>query len=345
MPSIPSIPKKPSDHPAVPPRKVGVLLLNLGTPDDTDFWSMRRYLKEFLWDKRVIETPRIVWWLVLNLIILNTRPQKSGATYRKIWDYEKGDSPLRLIAKSQAEKLAKRFAGSEVIVDFAMRYGNPSTEAKIKALKEQGCDRILLFPLYPQYSAPTTATANDKAFDVLKSMRWQPAVRTVPAYFDDPAYIKALAASVSAQLAGLDFEPEKIVTSYHGMPQSYLEAGDPYHCQCIKTTRLLALEMGLEPERFIVSFQSRFGPDEWLKPYTDETLAALPGQGVHRIAILAPAFSVDCLETLEEIAMEGRETFMEAGGDKYAYLSCLNDSDDGMAVIEAIARKELSGWV
>ncbi|MCB9994419.1 MAG: ferrochelatase [Hyphomicrobiaceae bacterium] len=345
MPSIPSIPKKPADHPSVPPKKVGVLLLNLGTPDDTDYWSMRRYLGEFLWDKRVIETPRIIWWFILNLIILNTRPQKSGATYRKIWDYERGDSPLRLIGKAQAEKLAKRFAKSDVIVDFAMRYGNPSTEERIKALKEKGCDRILLFPLYPQYSAPTTATANDKAFDVLKTMRWQPAVRTVPAYFDDPAYIKALAASVSRQLAGLDFEPDKIITSYHGMPEDYLKAGDPYHCQCIKTTRLLAAEMKLPHDRFVVSFQSRFGPAEWLKPYTDETLKSLPEKGVRKIAILAPAFSVDCLETLEELAIAGRETFMDAGGDKFAYLSCLNDSDEAMQVIEAISRRELSGWI
>lgn len=306
---------------------------------------MRRYLKEFLSDQRVIETPKILWWPILNLIILSVRPQKSGATYRTIWDMENGDSPLRVISRSQSDKLRERLKDSGVKVEFAMRYGNPSTESGIQALKDQGCDRIVLFPLYPQYSAPTTATANDKAFDILKKMRWQPAVRTVPAYFDAPAYISGLAESVRQGLAKLDFEPDKIMTSYHGMPQSYLDSGDPYHCQCCKTTRLLAEELGMDRDKFIVSFQSRFGPAEWLKPYTDKTLEELPGQGVRKIAVLAPAFSVDCLETLEEIAMEAREFFLDAGGDKFAYIPCLNDSDVGMDVIEAIARNELQGWM
>lgn len=335
----------PSDHPAIVPSKVGVLLLNLGTPDDTDFWSMRRYLKEFLSDQRVIETPRWFWLPLLNLIILNTRPQKSGANYRKIWDHERGDSPLRLIAYDQAEKLAERLKDTGVEVAVGMRYGNPSTASAIDELKAKGCERIVLMPLYPQYSATTTATANDKSFDALRKMRWQPAVRTVPAYFEHPAYIKGLAKSVVDGLAALDFVPDKIITSYHGMPISYLMKGDPYHCQCFKTTRLLAAEMGEERDRFIVSFQSRFGPEEWLKPYTDETLAALPEQGVKNVAILAPAFSVDCLETLEELALEGRDEFLEAGGENFAYIPCLNASDTGMDVIEAIARQELSGWV
>lgn len=334
----------PKDHPPIKERRIGVLLLNLGTPDGTDYWSMRRYLKEFLSDRRVIETPRIIWWFVLNLIVLTTRPKKSGEAYDKIWDREAGDSPLRVISRSQAAQLQERL-GDRVVVDFAMRYGNPTTESRIKALKEAGCDRILLAPLYPQYSAPTTATANDKAFDALKTLRWQPAVRTAPAYYEDPAYIAALAESIEAGLAGLDFEPDLVITSYHGMPESYLEKGDPYHCQCCKTTRLVRERLGWPEDRMMVSFQSRFGPEEWLKPYTDETLMALPQKGIKKVAILAPAFSVDCLETLEELAITGREQFMEAGGEKYAYIPCLNDSEPGMDVIESVVRRELEGWL
>ena len=339
MPSV-----LPVDHPPVKTPKVGVLLMNLGTPDATDFASMRRYLGEFLWDKRVIETPRVIWWLLLNLIILNTRPQKSGAAYDKIWDRENNDSPLRVISKSQAEKLGARLGG-EVMVDFAMRYGNPPVAEKLEAMKQAGCDRILLFPLYPQYSAPTTATANDKAFDALKAMRWQPAIRTVPPYFGEDAFVSALADSVAKGVAALDFEPDLVITSYHGMPKSYLEAGDPYHCQCLKTTRLLREKLGWPEGKLMVTFQSRFGPAEWLKPYTDETLMSLPGKGVKKLAILSPAFSVDCLETLEELAITGREQFMEGGGTHYAYIPCLNDSDTGMEVIEQVARNELKGWI
>lgn len=333
----------PKDHPPVPAPKTGLLLLNLGTPDATDYWSMRRYLGEFLWDRRVIETPRVIWWLVLNLIILTTRPQKSGAAYDKIWDREANDSPLRVISKSQADQLQARL-GDDIVVDFAMRYGNPSVADKLDALKAQGCERILLFPLYPQYSAPTTATANDKAFDALKTMRWQPAIRTVPPYFDNETYIAALADSIAKGVAGLEFEPDLVITSYHGMPKSYLDKGDPYHCQCLKTTRLVREKLGWPADRLMVSFQSRFGPEEWLKPYTDETLMALPQKGVKKLAILAPAFSVDCLETIEELAITGREQFMEAGGTHYAYIPCLNDSTAGMDVIEAVARNELKGW-
>jgi len=334
----------PKDHPPVKRPRVGVLLLNLGTPDATDYWSMRRYLKEFLSDRRVIEVSRPVWWLILNLIILNTRPSKSGAAYDKIWDKQKGDSPLRLISLSQAEKLQKRL-GEAAIVDVAMRYGHPSTQERLEALKAAGCQRIVLFPLYPQYSAPTTATANDKAFEVLKTMRWQPAVRTAPAYFADEAYIKALAQSIKRSVAGLDFEPDLVITSYHGMPEDYLKKGDPYHCQCVKTTRLVRDYLGWPEDKLMVTFQSRFGRAEWLKPYTDKTLEALPGKGVKKIAVCAPAFSVDCLETLEELAMTGREQFEGAGGTHYAYLPCLNDSPEGMDVIEAVARRELSGWI
>jgi len=339
MPSV-----LPADHPPVKTPKVGVLLLNLGTPDATDFASVRRYLGEFLWDKRVIETPRVLWWLLLNLIILNTRPQKSGAAYDKIWDREKNDSPLRVISKSQAEKLGARLGG-EVMVDFAMRYGNPPVAEKLEAMKQAGCDRILLFPLYPQYSAPTTATANDKAFDALKAMRWQPAIRTVPPYFGEESFVAALADSIARGVAALDFEPDLVVTSYHGMPKSYLEAGDPYQCQCLKTTRLVRERLGWPEDKLMVTFQSRFGPAEWLRPYTDETLTSLPGKGVKKLAILSPAFSVDCLETLEELAITGREQFMEGGGTHYAYIPCLNDSEPGMDVIEQVARNELKGWI
>ena len=333
----------PKDHPPIPAPKTGLLLLNLGTPDATDYRSMRRYLGEFLWDRRVIETPRVIWWLVLNLIILSVRPQKSGAAYDKIWDREANDSPLRVISKSQADQLQTRL-GDGVVVDFAMRYGNPSVTDKLDALKAQGCERILLFPLYPQYSAPTTATANDKAFDALKAMRWQPAIRTVPPYFGEDVFISALADSVAKGVAALDFEPDLVITSYHGMPRSYLEAGDPYHCQCLKTTRLLREKLGWPEGKLMVTFQSRFGPAEWLKPYTDETLMSLPGKGVKKLAILSPAFSVDCLETLEELAITGREQFMEGGGTDYAYIPCLNDGPGGMDVIEAVARNELKGW-
>lgn len=333
----------PQDHPPILPPKKGVLLVNLGTPDATDYWSMRRYLKEFLSDRRVIETPRVLWWLILNLIVLTFRPKRSGANYDKIWDRENNDSPLRVTTKSQAKILAERL-GDEAVVDFAMRYGNPSIESRLHALTQKGCNRIAVVPLYPQYAAATTATVNDKVFDALKKMRWQPAIRTAPAYADDPVYIAALAKSIETGISNLDFTPDLIITSYHGMPLSYLKKGDPYHCQCFKSTRLLREKLGYETDKMMVTFQSRFGPEEWLKPYTDETLEALPEQGIKKVAILAPAFSVDCLETLEELAMEGEEIFMEAGGTHYAYIPCLNDTAPGMDVIEHIARSELKGW-
>ncbi|WP_404402253.1 ferrochelatase [Pelagibacterium halotolerans] len=336
----------PAGHPPIKPRKIGVLLLNLGTPDATDYWSVRRYLKEFLSDRRVIEAPRWLWWPILNGIILSTRPQKTGANYERIWDKERNESPLRVITRAQADKLQAAFSADEnVIVDYAMRYGNPSTRSGIEKLKDAGCDRILLFPLYPQYSATTTATANDKAFDTLKTLRWQPAVRTVPAYFDDPAYTAALAKSITDGIAKLDFAPDLVITSYHGMPKSYLEKGDPYHCQCVKTTRLVREYLGWSEDRIMVTFQSRFGRAEWLQPYTDETLKALPGKGIKKVAILAPAFSADCIETLEEIAITGEEEFMGAGGKRYAYIPCLNDSPEGMGMIETVVRRELAGWL
>ena len=335
----------PPDHPTVKSRKIGVLLLNLGTPDATDYWSVRRYLKEFLSDPRVIETPKWMWWPILNLAILSFRPQKAGANYARIWDKEKNESPLRVITRAQAEKLGAAMAGEDVIVEYGMRYGNPSTQSAIEKLQAQGCDRILLFPLYPQYSATTTATANDKAFLALKDVRWQPAVRTVPAYFAEEIYIEALAKSIKEGVEALDFVPDLVITSYHGMPKEYLEKGDPYHCQCFKTTRLVREKLGWPEDRLMVTFQSRFGPTEWLQPYTDETLKSLPEKGIKKVAILAPAFSADCIETLEEIAITGEEEFMHAGGERYAYIPCLNDSPDGMTMIETIVRKELSGWL
>lgn len=336
----------PPDHPLVRKPKIGVVLLNLGTPDATDYWSVRRYLKEFLSDPRVIETPKWLWWPILNLVILSFRPQKSGHAYAQIWDKDKNESPLRVITRNQTEALAARLAGSEdIVVDFAMRYGNPSTQSVLEKMQAAGCQKILLVPLYPQYSATTTATANDKAFEALGKMRWQPAVRTAPAYFDDPKYVETLAHSIRDGVAALDFEPDLVITSYHGMPVEYLERGDPYHCQCFKTTRLVREHLGWDKSKIMVTFQSRFGPTKWLEPYTDVTLAALPGKGVKKVAILAPAFSADCIETLEEIAMQGKETFMHAGGERFAYIPCLNDSPGGMEMIEAMVRRELAGWV
>jgi ferrochelatase len=335
----------PPDHPFAQPPRIGVLLLNLGTPDATDYWTVRRYLKEFLSDRRVIETNPVVWWAILNLIILSVRPQKSGANYERIWDKRTNESPLMVITRNQAERLAERLRDDEIMVDFAMRYGNPSTESRLEAMRKAGCRKILLVPLYPQYSATTTATANDKAFDALKTMRWQPAIRTMPAYFDDPVYVETLARSIQQGVAGLDFTPDLVITSYHGMPVSYLEAGDPYHCQCLKTTRLVREYLGWPEDKLIVTFQSRFGRAEWLQPYTDKTLAELPGKGIKKVAILAPAFAADCIETLEEIAITGREQFMHAGGEQYAYIPCLNDTPSGMDMIEHIVRRELQGWI
>jgi protoporphyrin/coproporphyrin ferrochelatase len=339
-------PSRPEGHPRIAEDRIGVLLLNLGTPDATDYWSVRRYLSEFLSDPRVIETNPVVWQPILQGAILSVRPQKSGANYARIWDQEVNDSPLRVITRRQTQALAGRFAKNpNVIVDFAMRYGKPSTESRLKALQEAGCRRILLAPLYPQYSATTTATANDRAFAALAKVRWQPAVRTLPPYFEEPAYIKALSRSIQDGVAKLDFTPDLLLTSYHGMPASYLKAGDPYHCQCLKTTRLVAEQLGWPAEKLMVTFQSRFGPTEWLKPYTADTLIGLPVKGVTRVAVVAPAFSADCIETLEEIAITGREQFEHAGGERFAYIPCLNDSDIGMEMLEAVIRNELKGWL
>jgi len=337
---------RPSNHPDVPYGRIGVLLLNLGTPDGTDYWSMRRYLKEFLSDRRVIEEPRWKWWPILNLIILTVRPGKKGKDYATIWNTEKNEGPLKTITRDQAEGLAERLKGHPgVIVDWAMRYANPTTESRLKALQEQGCERILLVPLYPQYAAATTATAADQAFRSLMKLRWQPAVRVAPAYHDDPVYIEALAQSVRTHLASLDFEPEVLIATFHGMPKKYHLGGDPYHCHSMKTGRLLREALGWDRDRYVISFQSRFGNDEWLKPYTDETVEKLAKKGIKRLAMIAPGFSADCLETLEELDGENREIFMHNGGEKFSYIPALNATPLGIDVIEAVVRRELMGWV
>lgn len=339
-------PRLPADHKPVRSGRIGVLLMNLGTPDGTDYWSMRRYLKEFLSDRRVIETPRAIWWPILNLIILQTRPQKKGKDYASIWNVEKDESFLKTITRNQADKIAEHYAGDDrIVVDWAMRYGNPAIKPAVERLLAQGCDRILAVPLYPQYAAATTGTANDHLFRALMAMRWQPTIRIAPPYHDDPVYIDALAGSVRRHLAALDFAPEVILCSFHGVPKKYLLEGDPYHCQCVKTWRLLRESMGYSPETMMMSFQSRFGPDEWLKPYTDETVEALAKKGVKKLAIIAPGFSADCLETLEELDGENRHIFEENGGEKFTYIPCLNESDLGMQVIQRVVERELKGWV
>lgn len=336
----------PAGHPQTAISKVGVLLINLGTPDATDYWSMRRYLKEFLWDARVIEVNRVLWWFILNGPVLMKRPRSSGEAYREIWNKELDESPLRTITRAQGDKLAKVFEGDErIVVDWGMRYGNPSTKSRIEALKAQGCERILLFALYPQYAAATVATAYDKAFDVLKEMRWQPAIRTVPSYHDDPAYIDALAKSLKAHVAQLKWKPEVILASFHGLPEEYFEKGDPYHCHCAKTTRLLREKLGWSEDFLRMTFQSRFGDKEWLKPYTIETVEELAREGVKNLAIVMPGFASDCIETLFEIDVENREVFEENGGENFAAIPCLNDSSEGMKVIQTVVERELKGWV
>ena len=336
----------PPGHPAIPPRRIGVLLVNLGTPDATDYWSMRRYLKEFLSDRRVIEENRIKWWLVLNLIILSVRPARKGRDYDKIWNKERNESMLRTITRAQSDKLGDALKGdSRLLVDWAMRYGNPSIAARLLAMQQAGCDRILVVPLYPQYAAATSATVCDKAFEALERMRWQPALRVAPAYFDQPVYIDAIATSLERGLAKLPFKPDKIIASFHGMPEEYLRKGDPYYCQCAATARLLRGRLKYDESQLMLTFQSRFGPAEWLKPYTDATVKALAEQGVKNLAVITPGFSADCLETLEEIAMENAQIFKAAGGENFAAIPCLNDSDLGMAVIRDVVLRELQGWI
>jgi ferrochelatase len=334
------------NHPPVRHGKIGVLIVNLGTPDATDYWPMRRYLKEFLSDRRVIEENRVIWWFILNGPILTKRPFSSGEAYKAIWNTDRDESPLRTITRSQAEILSGNFAEhGGIVVDWAMRYGNPSMDSRLKHLQAEGCERILLVPLYPQYSAATTATVCDKAFDSLKTMRWQPSLRVAPPYYDDPGYIEALAQSMRTNLASLGFEPEIVMASYHGLPLEYFQKGDPYHCHCVKTTRLLRETLGWDGKKLIHTFQSRFGKAEWLQPYTDKTIERLAQEGVKRIAVITPGFASDCVETLEEIAMQGKESFEEYGGEEFAALPCLNDSAEGMQFLSGHIRRELQGWI
>ncbi|MBD8698760.1 MULTISPECIES: ferrochelatase [Sphingomonas] len=328
----------PPDHPAIPKPRIGVLLMNLGTPDGPDVRSVKRYLGEFLSDRRVVEIPAIAWQPILRGIILNTRPKKSAHAYSQVW--REDGSPLAAITRLQAAAVKDSF-GPEVMVDWAMRYGRPAIAERLSAMQAAGCERILLAPLYPQYCAATTATANDKAFAHLAGLRWQPALRTLPPYYDDPLYIDALKTDLETSLAALDFVPDAIVASFHGMPKRTLEMGDPYHCHCQKTARLLSAAMGRE---LTVAFQSRFGPQKWLGPATDETLVELAKAGKTKVAIFAPGFSADCLETLEELSIRGRESFEEAGGKDFAYLPCLNDGPAGIAMLERLLARELEGW-
>ena len=329
----------PADHPDLPAPKIGVLLVNLGTPNAPEPKAVKLYLKEFLSDPRVVEIPQLVWQPILRGIILNTRPKKSANAYRQVWTAE--GSPLAAITARQAAALKDRF-GREVIVDHAMRYGKPAIAERLDSLKAMGCDRILIAPLYPQYCAATTATANDEAFAHLRRMRWQPAIRTLPPYHDETDYISALKSVIQLELARLDFEPEAIVASFHGMPQRTLELGDPYHCHCRKTARLLSEALGVD---LITAFQSRFGRARWLEPATDKVLTDLPARGMKKVAVVAPGFAADCLETLEELAIRGRDTFLAAGGTHFAYLPCLNDSEAGLAMLQALIRRQLEGWL
>ncbi|PLK24424.1 ferrochelatase [Novosphingobium sp. TH158] len=334
---------RPEGHPPVKTKGVGVLLINLGTPDAPTPAAVKRYLGEFLMDPRVVEIPRIIWWPILNGIILNTRPKMSAHAYSQVWT--DAGSPLAAITKAQAEALQVRM-GEGVQVDWAMRYGNPSVASRIQALKDQGCDRILIAPMYPQYSGATTASAMDAVGAALKAMRWQPAIRTLPPYYDDPLHIAALAQDTARQLAALSFRPEVLLLSFHGMPERTLHLGDPYHCQCRKTARLLAEALAKDwgDVRFEVTFQSRFGKAKWLEPATDAVIAAEAQKGTKRLAIAAPGFSADCLETIEELGIRGREDFLEAGGTDFATLECLNAGEPGMAMLEALVRRELAGW-
>jgi protoporphyrin/coproporphyrin ferrochelatase len=328
------------------PERIGVLLVNLGTPDSADTKGVRVYLREFLSDPRVIENQGLFWKLALNAVILQTRPRRKARDYLKIWNTEKNESPLKTITRAQSDKLAAAISDhGQIVVDWAMRYGNPSIRSRIDVLTAQGCDRLLVVPLYPQYSAATSATVCDEVFRVLAGMRAQPTLRVTPPYYDDPDYIEALAVSIDAHLATLPFQPEVIVASFHGMPQAYIDKGDPYQVQCIATTDALRNRMGLDASKLILTFQSRFGFDQWLQPYTDKTVAQLAKDGVRRMAVVTPGFSADCLETLEEIAQENAEIFKHNGGEQFAAIPCLNDSDPGMDVIRQLVLRELQGWI
>ena len=336
------------DHPKVKKPKVGILLSNLGTPDNYDYWSMRRYLGEFLSDRRVIDCSPWLWQPLLQLIILTKRPFSSGAAYKSIWNEEANESPLLTITKAQTAKIKTAMQaryGDDVMVDFCMRYGNPSTKSKVREMTEAGCQKILFFPLYPQYAGATSATANDEFFRALLEETWQPTARTVQPYFDDPVYIDALAQSIEKAYAGLEKRPDLLICSYHGVPKRYLMQGDPYHCHCQKTTRLLKERLGWDDTEIKTTFQSKFGPEEWLQPYTVKEVARLAEAGTKNIAVCAPAFSADCIETLEEINEEIFESFEHAGGKDFTYIPCLNDDDVHIKALGTVIERNLQGWL
>ena len=337
----------PEDHPKILKQKIGVIIGNLGTPDATDYWSMRRYLKEFLSDRRVIDYSPWVWKPILNLILLR-RPFSSGEAYKEIWNIEENESPLLTITKAQAHKLRDKFKkeyGDSVLVDFCMRYGNPSTESTLKRMVSEGCTKIVFFPLYPQYAAPTTATANDQMFKSLMKLNWQPSIRIVPPYFDNNDFIKAISTSIKTAYKKSKFKPQHLVLSYHGVPERYLMNGDPYHCQCQKTTRLIREELNWKESELTTAFQSKFGPEKWVGPATVDLVADLAKSGKESIAIIAPSFASDCVETLEEICGEISESFIEAGGKDFLYIPCLNDDKAHIDMFFKIIKKELLGWI
>ncbi len=338
---------RPPEHPPVESGRIGVLLVNLGTPDAHDTAAVRRYLAEFLSDRRVIELTPWLWQPILRGIILRTRPARVAEAYHKVWFNETNESPLRYYTRRQAELLGERFGyhDGRLLVGWAMRYGNPSIAEQIGALHKQGCERILIAPLYPQYSATATATVNDRVFETLKTMRWQPALRCLPPYYNHPAYIEAVAQTVEQHLAADEHRPEVILASFHGLPQEYFDKGDPYYCHCAKTTRLLRERLGLDEQQLRMTFQSRFGPKKWLQPYTAKTLKALAREGVRHLAVVMPGFAADCLETLEEMGMQNRDLFLGHGGNRYDVIPCLNDSEIGMHMLHTLVAQELSGWI
>ena len=323
----------PIEHPKIPENKTGVLLVNLGTPDSTKWLDIRRYLKEFLSDRRVIEVNPILWKIILNLIILTFRPAKTAKAYKKIWLKKENMSPLRYYTIQQTEKLKKSLKNNSLIIDYAMRYGNPSISTKIENLKKKGCEKLIILPLYPQYAAATTATVCDEVYRSLMRMRWQPSVQIIPHYESEPLYIRALVKSIEKKIKEIRWTPEVIIASYHGIPNSYFKKGDPYHCYCHKTTRLMKEKLKKKIP-IITTFQSRFGPEEWLKPYTDKTLEKLPSEGRKKVLLICPGFSSDCVETLEEISIEGKETFLESGGKNFEVIPCLNDNKDHISLFK-----------
>ena len=328
------------DHPEVNYGKIGVLLINLGTPDSTGWWDIRKYLKEFLSDKRVIEVNPFLWQIILNLFILTFRPSKTAKAYKEIWMNDINKSPLRFFTEMQTKKLNEKLRDENLIIDFAMRYGNPSIKSKIKKMQNEGCEKLIIFPLYPQYASPTTATVCDEVFRTLMKMRWQPSIQIVPHYESEPLYIEAIVKSINKKLGEIDWKPDLIVASYHGIPKKYFEKGDPYHCYCQKTSRLISEKF--KEVKIITTFQSRFGPQEWLQPYTDKTLEKLPKEGVKKVLVISPGFASDCVETLEEISIQGKESFEKSGGEKFGFIPCLNDNDDHIKLLEHIVKKNLN---